>query len=183
MDRYICVECGKEFDLDSVKKYVETHGFTNGPVEEFTCCPYCGGDYEEADICERCGKAFFHEDYALFADRWCASCLREMITLENFIEFLKDDAKLLEDYEIGCLEQFYFNKIWGLDYDIIPKRSSLELKRDLFDLVSLNAKFDKMPCSTIKGEFLEKCRDFIMEDRDCAIFFAEWLSKIGGDVR
>ena len=43
---YKCNECGRAFVAP--KKYVERHGFSYGPGEEFTECPYCGsGDYKE----------------------------------------------------------------------------------------------------------------------------------------
>lgn len=47
-----CRECGEYFDEPHT--YVETHGFTHGPFERFSECPYCGsGDYDEAYIVER----------------------------------------------------------------------------------------------------------------------------------
>ena len=47
-----CRECGAEFD--EPYRYVETHGFTYGPFEHFSECPYCGsGDFDESYIVER----------------------------------------------------------------------------------------------------------------------------------
>lgn len=47
-----CRECGAEFDEPHC--YVERHGFTHGPFEHFSECPYCGsGDFDESYIVER----------------------------------------------------------------------------------------------------------------------------------
>ena len=43
---YKCKCCGEVFD--EPRRYVETHGFTDGLYEHMSCCPYCGGDYTEA---------------------------------------------------------------------------------------------------------------------------------------
>lgn len=50
---YKCRCCGEVFD--EPQRYVETHGFTDGRYETWSCCPYCGGDYvgyEEVDEVE-----------------------------------------------------------------------------------------------------------------------------------
>lgn len=176
VERYICTECGKDFELDAVKRYTETHGFTDGPFEEMTCCPYCGGGYELAEVCEECGTAFCSDDDTLFANKWCKDCLREMITFDNFIDFLKDDANDFGPYEVGYLEQFYFTEMWGFADDAVPKMSSMALKRDLLDLVKLNAKLNNLFKDSVHGSFLDKCKNFIMGDHDCAEAFAEWLA-------
>ena len=44
---YKCNNCGEVFDEPRV--FVETHGFTDGLYERFSCCPNCGGDYHEVE--------------------------------------------------------------------------------------------------------------------------------------
>lgn len=44
---YKCNCCGEVFDEPST--YFETHGFTDGLYERFSCCPNCGGDYHEVE--------------------------------------------------------------------------------------------------------------------------------------
>ena len=44
---YKCRCCGEIFDEPHV--YYESHGFTDGLYERQSCCPCCGGDYEEYD--------------------------------------------------------------------------------------------------------------------------------------
>ena len=54
MSIYICRDCGETFD--EPKHYTERHGLETGPYEGLTCCPFCGGSYEEAVTCEGCGR-------------------------------------------------------------------------------------------------------------------------------
>lgn len=49
---YKCRECGEEFD--EPHRWVERHGFTNGPFEYWSACPCCGScDYAESYVVER----------------------------------------------------------------------------------------------------------------------------------
>ena len=46
---YKCRECGEEFD--EPYRWVETHGFTDGLYENWSCCPHCKStDYDYAHI-------------------------------------------------------------------------------------------------------------------------------------
>ena len=48
---YKCRECGEEFDEPHC--WVEMHGFTWGPGEQWSECPHCGScDYDELYIVE-----------------------------------------------------------------------------------------------------------------------------------
>lgn len=48
---YKCRECGEEFD--EPYRWVETHGLTHGPYEQWSACPFCGScDYDERYIVE-----------------------------------------------------------------------------------------------------------------------------------
>ena len=42
---YKCKCCGYEFDEPHT--YYESHGFTDGMYEKWSCCPNCGGDYTD----------------------------------------------------------------------------------------------------------------------------------------
>lgn len=58
---YKCRECGEYFD--EPHRWVEMHGFTYGPGEHWSACPYCGScDYDEAYVVEREEEAL-EEDY------------------------------------------------------------------------------------------------------------------------
>lgn len=61
MGEYICKECGATFDTPH--EYEERHGFTHGPFEKWSVCPYCGeAGYEEATSCDHCGTAIAKSD-------------------------------------------------------------------------------------------------------------------------
>ena len=58
---YKCRECGEYFDEPHC--WVEMHGFTYGPGEHWSACPYCGScDYDEAYIVEREEAADLEDD-------------------------------------------------------------------------------------------------------------------------
>ena len=44
---YKCRCCDEVFSEPRV--YRESHGFTDGFYETQSCCPYCGGDFEDYD--------------------------------------------------------------------------------------------------------------------------------------
>ena len=58
---YKCRECGEYFDEPHC--WVERHGFTYGPFEHWSACPYCGScDYDEAYVVEREEEADLEDD-------------------------------------------------------------------------------------------------------------------------
>lgn len=49
---YKCRDCHEEFDEPYV--YYETHGFTDGPYEEWSVCPYCSSpDWDDCGTVDR----------------------------------------------------------------------------------------------------------------------------------
>lgn len=47
--KYKCRDCGEEFDFP--EEYVETHGFTDGPYEHWSECPFCKSpDFDYTEI-------------------------------------------------------------------------------------------------------------------------------------
>lgn len=79
---FICLEC--ELVFEEPKEYFETHGFSYGPYERFTCCPACGGDYSDSEVCVLCGKVEAVEDMQIYTDeetgvnhRFCKRCCGE----------------------------------------------------------------------------------------------------------
>jgi hypothetical protein len=51
---FICLDCGATFE--EPKHFVEKHGLDTPPYEHFSGCPVCGGAYDEAVECDRCGE-------------------------------------------------------------------------------------------------------------------------------
>ena len=70
---YICKNCAMLFD--EPKRITERHGFDYGPYEEWYCCPFCGGDYEETMPCCECGE-YITGRYAQLANDevYCEDC-------------------------------------------------------------------------------------------------------------
>ncbi len=64
---YICESCGAAFA--EARTYYEPHG------EQYSACPYCGGSYDDADICSGCGQWYLpgaeHNGY-------CPACNRDI---------------------------------------------------------------------------------------------------------
>lgn len=70
---FVCLDCGKLFD--EPEHWVEKHGFTHGPFEHFSGCPYCGEAYTETYLCDGCGE-WIVGDYikTVNGDRFCENC-------------------------------------------------------------------------------------------------------------
>lgn len=68
----ICVECGALFEV--AEHYVEKHGLTYGPYEEYDGCPRCGGNYAETYICSCCGDWIRGNYIKIDDERICDNC-------------------------------------------------------------------------------------------------------------
>ena len=70
----ICLECGKTFEEDEIKRWKEDRGeFWGFPsYENMSGCPRCYGAYEEAEECFECGKYF--PKYELDENYLCEDC-------------------------------------------------------------------------------------------------------------
>lgn len=166
-NRYICTECGKDFDLSNVKYYTEKHGFTDGRFETLSCCPYCGGGYREAVVCEHCGNAFSEDDTKMFGS-WCKDCLLESVTYETFRQYLLDDWHKFGDCAITDLEWLFFKDVWGLNDIFLSKTgfySSERCKKDLLALYDSYVALDTIRYQASKEHpFLDKIKSLLSED-------------------
>ena len=72
---YICLDCDNIFERP--KHYVETHGFSSPPYEEWDGCPWCGGMYAETYKCDGCND-WIENDYVQLenGDRFCSKCYK-----------------------------------------------------------------------------------------------------------
>ena len=50
----VCLDCNELFWFP--EHYVETHGLERPPFEEWDGCPYCGGNYTVAHVCDMCNN-------------------------------------------------------------------------------------------------------------------------------
>ena len=73
----ICLECGKVFEDDEIAHWQESRGeFWGFPCSETVSgCPECGGDYEEAVECDRCGEWFSEDE---LNEGLCECCYDEL---------------------------------------------------------------------------------------------------------
>ena len=67
-----CLECGHIFEEGEQKTYVETHGISEPPFEEFSVCPVCNGFFQKAVRCKVCGGFFLKDE--LNYDGTCEDC-------------------------------------------------------------------------------------------------------------
>lgn len=161
-----CTSCGYLFDFEDRTVVKESHGFDDGFYETFSCCPNCGGDFEDAADCCECGETFTENE---LYDGWCEKCLRETINYNTFFEYC--EANKDEQY----LDMFVMSELLGgMD---CPKNVSWDFhqlmvetyKRRVADAKLLGGKF----------AFLVDCVRFIMDD-DGSIGrenYADWLNK------
>lgn len=49
---YICLDCHNEFV--SPEQTADARGFIDEPYESWWGCPYCGGPYAKAVVCDHC---------------------------------------------------------------------------------------------------------------------------------
>ena len=168
-----CTDCGYVFDYEDRTVVKESHGFDDGFYETFSCCPNCGGDFEDAADCCECGEAFTENE--LYSG-WCEKCLRETINYDTFFEYC--EANKDENY----LDIFVMTEFFDVE---MPKYSSYD-----FHLLMIRAYSERVECIKIDknifgkshDEFLDACIRFIMDD-DGEIGrenYADWLNKREG---
>lgn len=161
-----CTDCGYVFDYEDRTVVKESHGFNDGFYEAFSCCPNCGGDFEDAVDCCECGEAFTENE---MYSGWCEKCLRETINYDTFFEYCEANK------EYNYLDTFVM--CYLLNCDEVPKYPSFDFhqlmvetyKRRVADAKLLKGKFD----------FLVNCIRFVMDD-DGSIGrenYADWLNK------
>ena len=76
---YICKDCDRIFQYPRL--WTETHGLDSPPFEKWRGCPYCGGVYQEAVVCELCGKYIVGKYIKTKDDQFvCQECYTEFST-------------------------------------------------------------------------------------------------------
>ena len=166
-----CTDCGYVFDFEDRTVVKENHGFNDGFCETFSCCPNCGGDFEDAVECHECGEAFTEDE--IYGDKWCEKCLRETINYDTFFEYC--EAHKNENYlDIFVMSEF-------LDMDM-PKHSSYDFHQLMIRIYKERVDGIRIDINLLgksHDEFLPACIRFIMDD-DGYIGrenYADWLNK------
>lgn len=167
-----CTSCGYVFDFDDRTVVKENHGFDDGFYETFSCCPNCGGDFEDAIECHECGEAFTEDE--IYGDKWCEKCLRETINYDTFFEYCEANK------EHQYLDIFVMSELLGgMD---CPKNVSYEFHELMVD--TYKARVDDIKSSMTASykaviDILPACIRFIMDD-DGSIGrenYADWLNN------
>lgn len=168
-----CTDCGYVFDYDDRTIVKESYGLDNGFWETFSCCPNCGGDFEDAIECHECGEAFTKDE--IYGDKWCEKCLRETINYDTFFEYCEanKDERYLDIFVMCDM----------LNCDEAPKFPSYEFHQIMIDHYKSVAKivtdWEKQNGRQHPDAFIDRCIRFIMED-DGEIGrenYADWLNK------
>ena len=168
-----CTSCGYVFDYEDRTVVKESHGFDDGFYETFSCCPNCGGDFEDAVECHECGYVFTEDE--IYGDKWCEKCLRETINYDTFFEYC--EANKDEQY----LDIFVMSELLGgMD---CPKNVSWEfhdlMVQEYKERVEQIKRDKQMFGKKAPDDFLSACIRFIMDD-DGSIGrenYADWLNK------
>lgn len=161
-----CTECGYVFDYEDRTVVKERHGFDDGFYETFSCCPNCGGDFEDAVDCCKCGETFTENE--LYGG-WCENCLLESINYDRFFNYCD------ENIDGNYLDTFVMCDI--LDCDEVPKYPSWDFHQLMVETYKRRVANAKLLGD--KFGFLADCIRFIMDD-DGSIGrenYADWLNK------
>ena len=167
----ICTDCGYVFDYEDRTVVKESHGFNDGFYETFSCCPNCGGDFEDAADCCECGEAFTENE--LYSG-WCEKCLRETINYDTFFEYC--EANKDEQY----LDIFVMSELLGgMD---CPDNVSYEFHELMVD--TYKARVDDIKSAMTASykaviDILPACICFIMDDdgESGRENYADWLNS------
>lgn len=166
-----CTDCGYVFDYEDRTVVKESHGFDDGFYETFSCCPNCGGDFEDAADCCECGEAFTENE---LYEGWCEKCLRETINYDTFFEYC--EANKDEQY----LDIFVMSELLGgMDCPDNVSYEFHELMVDTYKERAEQIKRDKAMFGKTYDEIIDACIRFIMDD-DGSIGrenYADWLNK------
>jgi hypothetical protein len=160
------------FDFEERTVVKESHGFNDGFYETFSCCPNCGGDFEDAVDCCECGETFAESE---LYDGWCEKCLRETINYDTFFEYCEANK------EHQYLDIFVMSELLGgMD---CPKNVSYEFHKLMIEEYKRTVKFindyEKAFGKPSLHNFLDACIRFIMDD-DGEIGrenYADWLNS------
>lgn len=166
-----CSDCGYVFDYDDRTVVNEKHGFDDGFYETFSCCPNCGGDFDDAADCCECGETFAEDE---LYDGWCESCLRNTINYDTFFEYC--EVQKDEQY----LDTFVMCYILHCEY--VPKYSSYEFHELMVRVYKERVeqiKRDKAMSGKTYDEIIDDCIRFIMDDdgESGRENYADWLNK------
>lgn len=95
---YRCNDCEAEFLEPKTTYDTVPYGSREVACPGVSCCPFCGGDFEEVQICELCGESYTDSKH----DGICDSCIDKIVN--RFSELLN---KNFTPFEISVLNSAY----------------------------------------------------------------------------
>ena len=166
-----CTDCGYVFDFEDRTAVKESHGFNDGFYETFSCCPNCGGDFEDAVECHECGEAFTEDE--IYGDKWCEKCLRETINYDTFFEYCEAN----KDHQY--LDIFVMQELLDMD---CPDNVSYDFHQLMIDVYKARVEAIKAAMTEAYRQCLDilpACIRFIMDDDGSTgrENYADWLNK------
>lgn len=165
-----CTDCGYVFDYEDRTVVKESHGFNDGFYETFSCCPSCGGDFEDAVDCCECGEAFTENE---LYNGWCEKCLRETINYDTFFEYCEANKK--DHY----LVIFVMEEILEMDPIYTYSEKFYSIIQSLYKNAVIAANADNLFMGRCFNKLIDACIRFIMDD-DGSIGrenYADWLNS------
>lgn len=113
---YKCEVCGFVFEEGEEKRKVETHGFIDNRYETWSCCPKCGGSFDEVECCDLCredeAKSKVHNGVC---EKCIAKCEKDLdICLavgERMTQSIELNGLLASLFEIEDIEKILIEKL------------------------------------------------------------------------
>jgi RecJ-like exonuclease len=120
---YICLDCGHIFEDGEQATYKEDCGECWGHTvyKSYSCCPVCGGEYEESTPCAICGSEQLEEN---LNGGLCDECIDKYKNdIDMCFKIGKNDA---DKVELNCFLASVFEKseIEELLFEELKKRNS-----------------------------------------------------------
>jgi hypothetical protein len=165
-----CKSCGYLFNYEDRTVVKESHGFNDGFYETFSCCPNCGGDFEDAVDCCECGETFTEDE---LYEGWCEKCLRKTITYDTFFEYCEANKK--DHY----LVIFVMEEILEMDPVYTYSERFYSVMQELYKKAVCAAKNDDVFIGKHFNGLINSCIRFVMDD-DGEIGrenYADWLNS------
>lgn len=120
-----CLECGHIFEDGEWARWEEHHPYGMGyAAEEFSGCPICKGDFEEAKQCKICGGEFLEDE--LNGCCVCNECIEEYSKDFDTCYKIADTEK--EEIKINALlvSLFDTNEIETILYHYLKTKKDID---------------------------------------------------------
>lgn len=90
---YYCLDCGHLFEDGEESEIVDVLDVIDGQpyVERRKCCPECGGDFDRAETCVKCGEVFNPDK--LIGRLYCRTCFADILTDANMKRYVSESQE------------------------------------------------------------------------------------------